>query len=80
MLHGQNLYATVCRTGGKKSTRIVSGSGGQCCILNGHVGVCCSLGVDVAGGQCAFVSHGLTFTTRDPNALTLDAEGNINTS
>lgn len=80
MLHGQNLYATVCRTGEKKSTRIVSGNGGQCCILNGHVGVCCSLGVDVAGGQCAFVSRGLTFTTRDPNALTLDAEGNINTS
>lgn len=47
MLHGQNLYATVCRTG-KKSPRIVSGNGGQCCILNGHVSVCCSLGVDVA--------------------------------
>lgn len=52
MLRGLNLYATVCRTGGekKKSTRIVSGNGGQCCILNGHVSVHvrCSRGVDVA--------------------------------
>lgn len=47
MLRGQNLDATVCRTG-EKSPRIVSGDGGQCCILSGHVSARCSLGVDVA--------------------------------
>lgn len=56
---------------------------------DGHVSIRRSLGVDVAWGQCAFVSSGSNLHHRDPKkkeekkkrktALTLDAVGNINT-